>query len=413
MNKLRKIKANIVVPSSKSMTQRAIAAATLAKGKSIIRNYSLCDDCLAALDVATALGAQIIEEENNLQITGNFHLKNSQLNCRESAFCARLFSPIVALQSLPAEIVGSGTLLRRSMKDVINSLNAFGVKVFSSEEKNNFLPLKIEGILKNTCATIDASQSSQVLSGLLMSLPLLKNDSEIIVENLASRPYIDMTLEVMKTFGVSVENENYKKFSIKGNQCYTPQTYAVEGDWSSAAFWLVSAAISGNLTLTNLRADSLQADKAILKVLEQVGAIIEWKENAITVQSDTRNPFHFNASDCPDLFPPLVLLATFCDGNSIIEGVNRLQQKESNRALALQETFGKFGVPIEIINNTMIVQGGKSLHGATVSSFHDHRIAMAVACVGLFTEEQVNIIDADCVKKSYPKFFDDFKKLQQ
>ena len=396
------------------MTQRAIAAALLAQGVSEVRNPSQCDDALAAVDAAKILGATIEPTAAGYRMTGVaptfFPLRETgvSLHVRESALCARLFAPVAALLYPAAAITGSGTLLRRPMNDLITALTAFGVTTTATGHR--YLPLQLHGALQPGTATIDASTSSQIISGLLMTLPLLQGNSEIMVKKLASRPYVDMTLELLQTFGIAIGNNGYERFQIRGNQRYTPQTYTVEGDWSGAAFWLAAAAIGGEITLKGLHPGSPQADRAMLQVLQQAGAQLHWAGDALTVRHEALNAFRFNASDCPDLFPPVVLLAAFCNGISIIEGVERLVHKESNRAAALQDTFGKLGITITIEKNEMAVHGG-GVHGGKVSSFHDHRMAMAAACAGLFTEEAVEIDDTRCVNKSYPAFFTDMDTI--
>jgi 3-phosphoshikimate 1-carboxyvinyltransferase len=396
------------------MTQRAIAAALLARGASEVRNPSQCDDALAAANVAEALGAQIETTEAGYRITGlspvSFPLRDAgrSLHVRESALCARLFAPVAALLYPAVEITGSGTLLRRPMDDLPAALAAFGVTATATGHR--YLPLQLRGALQHGAATIDASTSSQIISGLLMSLPLLDGDSVITVEKLASRPYVDMTLELLQTFGIAIENNGYEQFKIRGRQRYAPQDYTVEGDWSGAAFWLAAAAIGGGITLKGLRAGSPQADRAMLQVLQLAGAKVQWLGGELVVRHESLNAFRFNATDCPDLFPPVVLLAAFCNGVSVIEGAERLTHKESNRAAALQDTFGRLGVAITVERNEMTVHGG-SVHGGKVSSFHDHRIAMAAACAGLFTDEPVEIDDTRCVNKSYPAFFSDLEAV--
>ncbi|MDR2802512.1 MAG: 3-phosphoshikimate 1-carboxyvinyltransferase [Prevotellaceae bacterium] len=414
MDSKRKIQGSLYAPASKSMTQRAIAAALLAQGVSEVRNPSQCDDALAAAAVAKILGAQIETTEAGYRITGvSQNLLPLQgagvsLHVRESALCARLFAPVAALLCPAVEITGGGTLLHRPMNDLITALAAFGVTATATG--NRYLPLQLCGALQCGAAAIDASASSQIISGLLMTLPLVNGDSEITVKKLASRPYVDMTLELLQTFGITVENHGYERFQICGRQRYTPQAYTVEGDWSGAAFWLATAAIGGDITLKGLRADSAQADRSMLQVLQQAGANVQWSGGALTVRHEALNAFRFNASDCPDLFPPVVLLAAFCKGVSVIEGAERLLHKESNRAAALQETFGKLGVAITVEKNEMAVHGG-NVHGGKVSSFHDHRMAMAAACAGLFTGEAVEIDDTRCVNKSYPAFFTDMASM--
>ncbi|MDR1405808.1 MAG: 3-phosphoshikimate 1-carboxyvinyltransferase, partial [Prevotellaceae bacterium] len=357
MNNERKIQGTLRAPASKSMTQRAIAAALLARGVSEIRRPSRCEDALAAADIAKTLGARIETTESGYRITGcaqtpaPLPATGCTLHARESALCARLFTPAAALLQPSAAITGSGTLLRRPMDDLMASLAAFGVTATAAGRR--YLPLQLGGALRHGRATIDASTSSQVVSGLLMTLPLVDGDSEITVEHLASRPYVDMTLELLQTFGIAIEHHRHEIFKIRGSQRYVPQTYTVEGDWSGAAFWLATAAIGGAITLEGLHAGSAQADRAMLRALQQAGASVQWTGAALTVRHDALSAFRFNASDCPDLFPPLVLLAAFCDGVSVIEGAERLAHKESNRAAALQEIFGTLGVAVTVEKNKM------------------------------------------------------------
>jgi 3-phosphoshikimate 1-carboxyvinyltransferase len=382
------------------MTQRAIAAALLAYGESAIVNPSLCFDALVARGIAAALGSIVMEHNKTLRIAAHSRHCADTLHCGESAFCVRLFTPIAALLGMSLTVIGNGTLLSRPLPDVTDALAAFGV---TASMENNLLPIHLSGVLQSGTATVDGSKSSQTLSGLLMALPVLRGNSEITVTRLASRPYVDMTLEVMRAFGVTVTHDDYRHFHIRGNQRYMPQTYTVEGDWSGAAFWLATAAIGGDITVTGLRNNSAQADKAILQALQQAGAIVQWQGDTLTVRRNTLKAFRFNASDCPDLFPPLTLLAAFCEGVSVIEGAERLIHKESNRAAALQQTFGKLGIAVSTEGDKLIVQGG-TVRGGDVSSFHDHRIAMAAACAGLFTDTPVRIDDTECINKSYPQF---------
>jgi len=409
----RKIQGTLSAPPSKGFTQRAVAAAMLANGTSVIHNPSVCADAQAALRIAIAMGAQVTDTSSQeWHITGNFSPPQIALNCGESALSARLFASIAALHGTPVEFIATGTLLRRPLNDVVVALRAFGVQADYAQQPTTNCQLKIKGPLNAACATMDGSITSQTLSGLLMALPLLSGDSEIQVSNLVSRAYVDMTIEILQAFGIKIENNNYQTFRIKGRQRYAPQSITVKGDWSCSAFWLAVAAISGSITVHGLRRDSLQPDKAILQVVQATGAVVDWNNGALHVQAGDRKPFCFDATHSPDLFPPLVLLAAFCEGTSELTGTKRLIHKESNRAITLQETFGKFGVAIDIDDDTMRVHGGSVLHGAAVSSFHDHRIAMAAACAGLFTESAVQIDDTNCVKKSYPDFFNDLKTLE-
>lgn len=401
------IKGTIKAPASKSMTQRAIAAALLADGQSIIHNPSYCDDSLAAMSIAVGLGARVEPQANDLKINGSAILKEPKLNCGESGLAIRMFSPIAALYPVEITMVGANSLKKRPMSMIEEALNQLGVKCTSS---NGFLPLTILGPIAGGYCEIDGSVSSQLLTGLLMALPLAIRTSEIKVNNLKSKPYIDMTIQLLKSFGITIINKNYSVFQIPGNQKYTPQDYTVEGDWSGGAFLLVAGAVNGQLIVNGLRTDSMQSDMAIIKALEKTGAKIKLSENQIEISKSELKAFDFDATDSPDLFPPLVALASYCSGTSNIKGVSRLIYKESDRATALQSEFRKMNIKVEIHNDVMSVTGGKP-QGAHVESHDDHRIAMAAAVTALGSEGRIYIRDSQCVAKSYPGFFDDLRNL--
>jgi 3-phosphoshikimate 1-carboxyvinyltransferase len=401
------IKGKIKAPSSKSMTQRAIAAALLADGQSIIHNPSYCDDSLAAMSIAVGLGAKVEPQVDELKINGSVVLKEPKLNCGESGLAIRMFAPIAALYPTEISMVGANSLKKRPMGMIEEALSQLGVKCTSS---GGFLPLTIHGPIVGGTIEIDGSVSSQLLTGLLMALPLATKDSEIKVKNLKSKPYIDMTIQILKSFGIDIQNNDYKAFKIAGNQKYTPFNYTVESDWSGGAFLLVAGAINGKLTIEGLNNASKQSDMAIIKVLENAGADLKIYNDRIEISKSKLKAFEFDATESPDLFPPLVALASYCTGISNIKGVSRLKYKESDRAKTLKEEFGKMNINIEIKDDIMSVTGGKP-KGAHVESHEDHRIAMALAVASLGADSRVYIRDSQCVAKSYPGFFDDLRKL--
>lgn len=402
-----KIKGIVRAPASKSMTQRAIAAALLASGESTIINPSYCDDSLAAMSIATGLGARVKPGTSELFITGGEELKEHKLNCGESGLAIRMFSPIAALYPQEISITGAGSLKNRPMNMIEDALRQFGVTCTSNK---GFLPLTIKGPISGGKCEIDGSISSQLLTGLLMALPLTKKDSIINVNDLKSKPYIDMTLQVLEKCGIVVTNENYSRFIIPGNQKYNPVRMEIESDWSGGAFLLVAGAISGEVTVEGLRSDSRQSDKAILTALDRAGVKMSMTENSITVNRSDLKAFEFDSTESPDLFPPLVTLASYCKGTTGIKGAGRLIHKESNRAAALVEEFAKLNIRVEVSNDYMIVNGGKP-EGAKVNSHEDHRIAMALATAALASSDRIAIKDSHCIGKSYPGFFDDLKKI--
>ncbi|RXK58357.1 3-phosphoshikimate 1-carboxyvinyltransferase [Lacibacter luteus] len=408
--------------ASKSSMQRACAAALVAKGKSIIKNPGHSNDDKAAMDITQRLGGTVTNNGNELIIESNgVQPVSSEINCGESGLSIRMFTPLVALSNHALTVNGSGSLVTRPMDFFDEILPQLGVQVKSNAGK---LPLNIQGPIVPKNITIDGSLSSQFLTGMLLAYAASDaNDVSITVTNLKSKPYIDLTLDVMKQFGLKVpENKNYESFYFSKSDFDSAQssaetpstslrTYTVEGDWSGAAFLLVAGAVAGNIVVKGLDVFSPQADKAVLQALMDCGCVISIQPEQIEIGPAPLKPFHFNATECPDLFPPLVALASYCNGKSVIEGTTRLTHKESNRALTLQEEFAKLGVTIELQDDLMIVHGGGGLKGATVHSRHDHRIAMACAVAGLKAAGDVTIEEAEAINKSYPDFYEHLKVL--
>lgn len=398
-------------PVSKSMMQRACAAALLRKGKSLIHNPGKSNDDFSALSVIQKLGAKVDSIGNSIVIESvGLSPASDYINFGESGLCVRMFTPIAVLSDKKIMMDGEGSLLNRSIKIYDDILPELSVEIHSNNGK---LPFTIKGPLHARNIHIDGSSSSQYLTGLLMAYSSLKIDTEvsITVDNLKSKPYADLTLSVIEEFGLNVPvNDNYQKFTFQTFQSpeitKDKKEYHVEGDWSGSAFLLVAAAIGGEIILKGLNTESKQADKAILDVLAICGAKVSMSNNEIKVSQSTLCPFEFDATDCPDLFPPLVALAAYCHGKSIIKGVSRLYDKESNRALTLQEEFGKLGIEIIINEDQMIISGGE-IKGSEVDSHNDHRIAMACAIASLRSNGNVVINQAECVNKSYPDFYKD------
>jgi 3-phosphoshikimate 1-carboxyvinyltransferase len=410
--------------ASKSSMQRACAAALVAKGTSIIKNPGNSNDDKAAMDIIQKLGAQINILNGELHIISPMDdsgLLNSpglkprekEINCGESGLSIRMFTPIVALSEKEITINGAGSLTTRPMDFFDEILPQLNVTIKSKAGK---LPLVIRGPIVPKDIEIDGSLSSQFLTGLLFAYAASDaKDVSIKVNNLKSKPYIDLTLDVMKQFGLKVpENKNYEAFYFNG-QIHNAQpithNYLVEGDWSGAAFLLVAGAIAGNITVKGLDVFSTQADKAVLQALMNCGAVISIQTEKIEIGPAPLKPFHFNATECPDLFPPLVALAAYCNGKSVIEGATRLTYKESNRAITLQQEFAKLRIQIDLQDDLMIIHGTGKLKSATVHSHHDHRIAMACAVAAVKADGPVTIEEAGAVSKSYPDFYEHLKKL--
>ncbi len=415
-----KIQGTLLANASKSSMQRACAAALLHKGTTRIVNPGNSFDDSAAIDMIQKLGALVVSNaDGSLTITSNGVAPvSNQLNCGESGLGIRMFTPIAALSNQQLTINGSGSLLTRPMHFFDEVLPQLKVVVQSN---NGFLPIEITGPLKPSDITIDGSLSSQFLTGLLMAYGAAEPDGVTIkVNDLKSKPYIDLTLKVMEAFGIVVRNNNYDSFGFYAADQKAKKTsieYQVEGDWSGAAFLLVAGAVAGSITVKGLDVFSTQADKAILQALSEAGAGLSVQEHQIEVRTLPLKAFHFNATDCPDLFPPLVALAAFCEGTTVIEGVHRLAHKESNRGITLQKEFGKLGVEIKLQDNLMLITGLRNgsalaeIKAERVHSNHDHRIAMATAIASLKATGPVIIEQAEAINKSYPAFYTHLQQL--
>ena len=411
----------IRAPASKSSMQRACAAALLVKGESTIHRPGHSNDDKAALDIIKRLGAAVTINNEELIINSDgIKPIATEVNCKESGLSIRMFTPIIALANKQITINGEGSLLNRPMNFFDEVLPQLGVQI---ESNNGRLPIKIKGPLQPKNLVVDGSLSSQFLTGLLMAYGAVDaKEVSIKVDNLTSKPYIDLTLDVMKKFGLNIpENKNYEEFLFAHgthdsrftthDSRLTTHDYTVEGDWSGGAFLLVAGAIAGPITIRGLDMASTQADKAIMEALSAANGSFANEAKGIKIRPAQMKAFEFDATDCPDLFPPLVALASYCHGQTKLKGVNRLTHKESNRAVSLQQEFGRMGVKIEANGDVMIVHGGSDLAGAKVHSHHDHRIAMACAAAALRANGETIIEEADAVKKSYPDFFDDLTKI--
>jgi len=395
--------------ASKSYLQRALAIASLAKGPTFIRNYNASADAVAAQNIITQLGASV-RGGSRMHIVPCKHDSSKEivLDADESGLSLRMFSFIATLSQQAVKITGKSSLLARPVEPLVESLLQCGIQVKTSE---GALPLTICGPISKNKIELDGSFSSHMLSGLLIAAPLLEHDTEISVRNLVSRPYIAMTLNIMRQFGVAVENNNFKQFYVKGKQQYKGQEYSIEGDWSAAANFLVGAAISGKIEMTGLNQNSLQADMKIREVLVDFGAHVNVLNNFISVSKNEAKPFNADLTDCPDLFPPVVVLAAAATGTSVITGTDRLIHKESNRFKSLLAIFSKLGLKMEPQGNSLQVYGTGKLNGGEVDSYHDHRMAMCAAIAASLADSNITINNSEAVSKSYPDFFTDLKKV--
>ena len=423
----------VKMPVSKSFAQRAIIAAALADGVSHLRGYSPCGDNEAALLVARNLGAEVTVEESDITIRGiaaQFgSLAKDEFHVGESGLLTRMMIPVLAqLCPHPVKITGEKTLLNRPLTGAKEIMEAFEAEIDSI-----LVPLTVTGPLRATRAEISGKHGSQLISGLLMGLPFAEKNSQLIVTDPKSIPYMFITLEVLKKFGIKIANDmlggqdflesggdwslcSEMHFKVKGGQKYKAADINLEGDWSAAANFLVAGAVFGKVEIEGLDTTSLQADLSIMDILMDAGASLSQmddKRGNITVQRAPLQAFEVDASNCPDLFPILAVLASFCHGTSRMAGVGRLANKESDRAKAILEMLTQMGVQAQIEGDELVVEGhtlaqrllsGALLKGGAYTSHHDHRMVMALKVASLGADGPITIDDEACVAKSFPQF---------
>jgi len=396
-------------PASKSHLQRLLLAASLAPGASFLHRPGSSADGVACLGVIRDLGARVREAGDVLEIQGGGRSRGGNLDCGESGFCLRAAAAVAALQDLPMTLSGHGSLLSRPMEMVLDPLRQLGVACSTRE---GFPPITLRGPLKGGRVRVDGRASSQFLSGLLLALPRAEGDSRVEVEGLRSGPYIRMTLDVLAAFGARVEaSPALDLFLVPGGQTYRPVDLAVEGDWSGAAFLLVAGAVAGSVAVEGLDPASAQADRAILRALEDAGAAPRWEGGALLQDRADLRAFTFDATDCPDLFPPLAALACHARGLTRLKGASRLKAKESDRATALVAELSAMGATLKVEGDWMEIEGGP-LEGGAVDPHNDHRMAMACAVAGLRSARGATMEGEACVEKSYPGFFSDLASLR-
>ena len=400
------LKGTITAPPSKSMMQRICAIALLQSGETIIHNPGFSEDDNATLKVIESLGAVVNKKDKDLHIVSKGILNlPSEINFGESGLACRMFAPILALTDKPININGKGTLLNRDMSDLISMLVSLDVSIKSS---NSFLPFELKGPMNTNKVCIDGSKSSQYITGIMIAFAHSAFSTLAFeVKNVVSRPYLNLTLYCLKSFGYQIEHQNFTHFTLTPRKQIAPKIeVTIEGDWSGAAYFLVAGAIAGNIEIRGLDVDSVQADAAILNILHDTGADIDVSHNRIIVrQTNDLKPFHFDATHSPDLFPVLVCLAAFCSGQSSIKGLGRLYNKESDRVKSIIDIFGKLGVELSIDGDVLFIKGTSKIQSCHVLAHYDHRMAMSAAIAALRANGPVTIDHAESVKKSYPDFF--------
>ena len=435
-------RAGLRMPASKSFAQRAILAAALSEGTSHLYDYTPCEDSEAAMQVARSLGADVQTDGSTLIITGigpvSQNLGLQLLNVGESGLLSRLCIPVLsAINGIPFALEGYGTLTHRPMNEAASIMAAFGVLLNNLDESTGreiHVPLTVRGRLIPGSAEVSGESGSQLISGLLMALPLCSKDSDLHVSDPKSLPYMYITLDVLRHFGIStrsemegdsklLEDEDWSactgiNFKVRGGQSYHATELSIEADWSAAANFMVAGAIFGSVEIDGLDLKSIQADIAIIDVLVEAGAIVSQLENGtVCVRRAPLDSFSFDLNHAPDLFPVTAVLAAFCAGESRIAGLGRLAGKESDRATAIIEMLQQMGVEAYADSDVLVIQGeslasrmlnGRLMKGGAYTSRHDHRMAMALTVASLGADGPISIDDTACVAKSFPEFFETF-----
>ena len=443
---------NLPMPSSKSFAQRAIVAAALAEGTSHLDGYSPCGDNESAISAARSLGAQISVDSNRVVISGIGAtpgcLDLEEIHTGESGFLTRMMVPVLAaLSAGRVRVTGEKTLLDRPLSDAHDIMAAYGVRLYPEGNKtvsedrkaDCYLPLKVAGPLIPGRADISGKGGSQLISGLLAALPLTEGKSTVYVHDPRSIPYLFITVDVLKKFGIRISSEmegdedfmetqdwslcTGLTFHIKGGQRYKAADFAIEADWSGAAPFLTAGAIFGDVEVTGLDTTSLQADISILDILMQAGASMSQLDEptgSIHIKRAPLSAFQADLNNCPDLFPIVAVLAAFCPGESHILGVQRLRHKETDRAAAIEQMLLQMGVPVTVDDDEMTITGmgltqrlasGQLLKGGNYVSHADHRMVMALKVASLGASSPIVIDDEACVAKSFPHFNELFERL--
>lgn len=409
INPETKYKGIIQIPPSKSDSQRAILAAALAQETSILKNVGICNDELAMLSAIQTLGAVVCRKEDYYEITGIENIPpHIEVNISESGLATRLLSGVFACSDGTQTISGSGSVLSRKMAFYFKHQKMLQCDVESHE--NYALPLTFKNKIEESNLTVNGGESSQDISGLLYGLIFRGKPFNLHVLHLKSRPYLQMTLNTLAHFNVTVEQQDFEYFTFSAEQKLQACTYTIEGDWSSASFWLVASALGKDIAVDGLNLSSLQADKQLLNILREANCS-EVRSQFLIIDGDERTVIETDLTHCPDLFPALTTYCALTQGTSKLHGVHRLHNKESDRAQALIEEFTKLGVKIYTHSDCLIIEGKETLNGGSVNAHNDHRIAMCLAIAGMFANTPLTIENADCVEKSYPKFWEDLKKI--
>lgn len=404
------VKGNIEVPSSKSVAHRALIASAFSEKPIKIKKIDFSKDIYATIDALRQLGVTISIEDEYVFVDGSNLIKNSEvsINANESGSTLRFMIPVTTILEKTAVFDGMGRLPERPLDDYFKIFDKRGVEY--SHPKGKYLPLKISGDIKLNDVDVKGNTSSQFITGLIFCG--LVNPVKInITTELQSKPYVDITVDVLRKFGCLI-NESDNSYEISKTPTIINE-YSVERDWSQAAFFMCAAAINGCITLKDMNMESAQGDREIIYLLKKFGADVTINANDLTVKKSNLKGIDIDVGDIPDLVPTLSVLACFAEGKTKIYNAARLRIKESDRLQAMYEELTKLGADIEIGDDYLVINGGKTLYGAQVDSHNDHRIAMAMAVASVGCKGNISLSGYGAVSKSYPHFFEDWSSLNE
>ncbi|MEG6617265.1 3-phosphoshikimate 1-carboxyvinyltransferase [Peptococcaceae bacterium 1198_IL3148] len=405
------LKGRVKAPASKSDAHRILISAALADQPTTVRLSSYSDDIHVTMDCLRALGAKIaITEPDLLTVTPLWSNQSAvaELDCGESGSTLRFLIPVVAALGVKATLTGHGRLPHRPIHQVLDQL-----KDHRCQWDRTALPVTLQGPITGGTYTLPGDVSSQFVSGLLFALPLLAEDSRIVLtSHLESKGYVNMTKATLKKFGIVIE-QSAEGYVVKGRQIYrSPQSLQVEGDWSNAAFWLCAGALPGSEILCDgLREESLQGDKEIINVLKGFGAQVSFSNATAHATGKALTASTIDAAEIPDLIPILSVVAAAAEGTTEIYNAGRLRIKESDRLAAMAENLTRIGVAVTEKQDGLVIRGGKPLQGGVVNGFGDHRIVMSMAIAAMLCQHELIIEGAEAINKSYPQFFEHYKML--
>ncbi|UCG13419.1 MAG: 3-phosphoshikimate 1-carboxyvinyltransferase [Deltaproteobacteria bacterium] len=408
-----RLDATVSIPGSKSVTHRYLVMAALAQGRSQLQNALWCADTRYTATALERMGAQIIHSSDAVEVVGTggtLRSPSAPVFLENAGTSMRLLTAVACLSQGTCVLTGDERMHSRPIGELLNGLRPLGGMVESLEQEG-YPPVKVDGGgLKGGRTEVDASRSSQFVSAILLAAPYAAQSVEVIVQGLVSRPYVDITLEGMSSFGVKADWVDAKTLRVGAPGSYLSGTYRVEGDSSSASyFWAAAAITGGKVTTLNLRRTSSQGDLALLQLLERMGCRVHWADNGVTVSGGPLRGIEVDMSDMPDMVPTLAITAAYAQGTTIIANVAHLRLKESDRLQTVAEGLQRMKIQVEEGEDGLLIRGGKP-QGAMIAAHDDHRIAMSFAVAGLGTEG-VRIDDESCVEKSFPQFWETLEQL--